>query len=583
MPTKVSNIKKWVKNEKYAKLTKYLSQSGHTLATSFDTPGSKDLPDTFPVLLLVVHYCKDDSSVLEQLTPYKDFSAHNTPTTGHNKDSALHFAAKKGKTALIQYMLDNDWVTVDQTNDFNRTALHIAIRYDQADACQLLLNHGADPMHQDSKHNETCIAWAFRYLSINCLTVLSQNCRRKLQAYCRTNSVNNMLKEYQREHLMGATNDPNNYKPGQIKDRYERINRLLNKLTEQPSTELDTIGSTLSRLEVRRRKLIEQFRKNELPYSQLLEQENDLIQKIKQYLANKAPLDDFVINDRRKTDFFNAYPDLKNQAINIRYEDYLAAAKLIATALGANKAQLDRLQERYKNLLNINPQKHNSPEFLSDIADFINKLLRTEKNQQVEASDLTRASHLSTWQRSLRGLITVTAHGGYLQVQVDFPVGKLSTEQLDTICLINSDSPPQWYLDLPTWEQQHWRSISSDRQQLALLVNATQPVTNRCYPGLPFYLHHLFLLFDKHGKNLLYNSSTARSGTVDPYYLTNLDERETLVKQNLIEFLSIEIPYIIAKKIHEINDGFNKRKSPATKILVPILFQTLLSEHLDFF
>lgn len=60
-------------------------------------------------------------------------------------------AAAVGRTRGLQALLEDDPELVQAQRPDGSTALHLAARFDQADAVELLLNRGADPAARDAE------------------------------------------------------------------------------------------------------------------------------------------------------------------------------------------------------------------------------------------------------------------------------------------------------------------------------------------------------------------------------------------------------------------------------------------------
>ena len=58
--------------------------------------------------------------------------------------SILHYAALKGHTEFIKYILDNEILPVDHKDRYGRTPLFLAIQYEMRESAYLLLEYGAD-------------------------------------------------------------------------------------------------------------------------------------------------------------------------------------------------------------------------------------------------------------------------------------------------------------------------------------------------------------------------------------------------------------------------------------------------------
>ena len=62
--------------------------------------------------------------------------------------SAIHFAARNGDVNVIQALLDSNKDVLFATTADGSTALHVAAHHDKVEACELLLNLGANPNAQ---------------------------------------------------------------------------------------------------------------------------------------------------------------------------------------------------------------------------------------------------------------------------------------------------------------------------------------------------------------------------------------------------------------------------------------------------
>lgn len=78
-----------------------------------------------------------------------DYGADVNRRDNNNNQTALHFAADKGRTAMVKTLLNNG-ADVTLVNTAGNTALHLAAGYGEAKVVQLLLDHGADV---DAKNN----------------------------------------------------------------------------------------------------------------------------------------------------------------------------------------------------------------------------------------------------------------------------------------------------------------------------------------------------------------------------------------------------------------------------------------------
>jgi len=59
------------------------------------------------------------------------------------RDTLLHVAARSGHLSTLQKVLSDERVNVDARNEHTHSALHVAAMHGSADACELLIKHGA--------------------------------------------------------------------------------------------------------------------------------------------------------------------------------------------------------------------------------------------------------------------------------------------------------------------------------------------------------------------------------------------------------------------------------------------------------
>ena len=57
--------------------------------------------------------------------------------------TALHFAAQRGHTKLVEYFVSKMGATIDSTTMKKQTPLHLAATYGRVPACQILVDLGA--------------------------------------------------------------------------------------------------------------------------------------------------------------------------------------------------------------------------------------------------------------------------------------------------------------------------------------------------------------------------------------------------------------------------------------------------------
>ena len=92
----------------------------------------------------------------------KHVGIHINDIRGHHACTLLHCAAMGNSLCLTEFFLKMGQY-VDVTNDFDETAMHIAIQENNKDVAMLLLDNGADVNCQDN-HGLTCLMASYEYM-----------------------------------------------------------------------------------------------------------------------------------------------------------------------------------------------------------------------------------------------------------------------------------------------------------------------------------------------------------------------------------------------------------------------------------
>jgi hypothetical protein len=316
------------------------------------------------------------------------------------------------------------------------------------------------------------------------------------------------------------------------------------------------------------------------PDQTVLQPEQELQQQIEDFLfRNKQLPDKFHLNDRRENNFYKAYPQLKELCGRLRLEDCIDAARIILKTYGrpfpdTNRIVIDELLDDEDSIT---------------LADAIGRLLTRINRQLKDAGfagtslkydDLLKATHLLLWQQQALGVITIQKDksNNYLLVQVDEPQGEMTLEQIQEFQAMQNENPPAWFVNLPDWEKRFWGRLIEEDRQLNSLRKAPQPILKRGYPGLPNKLTHHLFVYDKNNNRLIFHTQSIRSGVVDPFSVSVANERAALVDMNILQVLTHDLPAVMSRRLHNIQQNYSFGDKHKPKLCVPILLQTLLTE-----
>lgn len=304
-----------------------------------------------------------------------------------------------------------------------------------------------------------------------------------------------------------------------------------------------------------------------------LEKEQQLFESIRQFLGNNADLpQDIVLNDRRNTHFYDDIPSLSAMNTTLRLNDYLSAMALILKYSDVDKIQTnDFLQTSYRHKKDIKLRDH-----LSVCLDQMNKLIHD--GPEITYKDLVIANQLISWQRRCKTLVTLHNSGDTILVQLTVPIVELTVEQKAAYSSINTNSPPEWFQQRPSWEKAFWRDIIQDNRLEEMLAQP-QPVLNRIYPGLPNRYRHYLLTYHQQSNKLTTTNPVSRSGVLDPFELLQKsasNERNDIAFDNALQLISSELPLLITRRLVSIRS--QQQDDNQSTIMIPILYQTVLSE-----
>jgi hypothetical protein len=322
---------------------------------------------------------------------------------------------------------------------------------------------------------------------------------------------------------------------------------------------------------------------SEIPYSpsglSLNTAQNELIAKLSPLLNNPAirlDEDKYLINDRRKENSF-FHKEIYKEALLSRARSYFNACLILIAYIhfqNPNKVYVelkDSFEKFDSQIENENEIEFNS--LFRKLVNILNSNLSNIKNsEEIWSSELNNAEVLYNWTRRVKTVITLSCiEGGYTLVQYDIPILSQTVEQNDEFSLrrYSPYSESSWLNALSVWQRDFFTEISKNPSDLLF----TQPSTFRRYPGLPFYMQHGVLIFNRTNQ-LVGKSMRVRSSLAVPFQISDQDEKDTLTRQNIYQFISNELPLAFTEMWGGIQ--WSKAIKPE-KIKVPILYQTLLS------
>jgi hypothetical protein len=169
-----------------------------------------------------------------------------------------------------------------------------------------------------------------------------------------------------------------------------------------------------------------------------------------------------------------------------------------------------------------------------------------------------------------------------LATRMETPIVQLTTAQEDSWHAIHGADKPEWFTDLPEWEQKHlvektkeWHNTAeADGQNLGDIIGSP-PSTVRRYPGAPnSYVTSLTMDTMTRVDESLEGTSKVlyekvRSGALIPFDIEDKKVALEITKQNLEQLVADTISRKIAEAI--------KANPDAARVDIPLAIQTLFS------
>jgi hypothetical protein len=359
--------------------------------------------------------------------------------------------------------------------------------------------------------------------------------------------------------------------------RYQKAMEYLNKINENDlSQEKDKIEYF---------KFWKRFIKNYLFDNK---EEQEIIKDIEDYIKDvKINREKYIINDvRDETKSIYHEDNLEKTSISaliLRMESYRDAAHLIIQYHPDIKEDIDRefckgcvnsYYQSYRDHLkkiNISDYKTYFGNYFTKIALFLKEKIKFEHNE------LNQSESLVNWQKPIKPIVTISEMKDYKIVQFDASIVNLTNQQKEEFKCILNDSPPAWFSSLLDWEKNFWKNQLLKKKEKEeknetchmFYETNTQPSTIRKYPGLPFFMRHGLLIYDKNGKEV-FRSVRKRSSIISP---SSIDLSKNK-KKNEIQRLSLQNinQFIQSESAHTENASSRNLSKP-----IPVLYQTLLS------